>query len=319
MALQPRHKLAIAGALLGASMLPFAVQPHWHGPRQAEAPVLLLVLFTGGLGLWGALGGRAAFVLMLLRAGLQLLAMLLMLTQVSSYHTHGDFLRAQAGVSLGLTVATLWLLLTRAVRAWVWGNKADAAANSPVRPASRLGTRGVLFGMAATAVVVGGIEQTWLYGHSSGLELGLRGLYLMLPWAGAWQLARLGRDRVVWTTLGALLGELASELVSLVVSGAGFETVVLKLMLPLTNLPALLVGLALAVLGPRRPLWQLGLALPLAQLGYRAATVLLTTAGGRLSLPDGLLAVAGGLGCAAAIYRFRGPQQARSDTAEQTT
>ena len=80
MALQSRRKLALAGALLGASMLPLSLETHWQGPRLAEPEVLIITLVTMGLGLWGAFGGRVAYVLMLLRAGLQLFGTLLMLT-----------------------------------------------------------------------------------------------------------------------------------------------------------------------------------------------------------------------------------------------
>ena len=136
--------------------------------------------------------------------------------------------------------------------------------------------------MGAIALLLGSVEQAWMYGHSSVMEFVVRSVYLVLPWAGAWLLARLGRDRVILTTLGALLGEMASEMVSLVVSGAGVEVVLYKLALPLTDLPALIIGQALAMFGPRRPLWQLGLALPVAQVLYRAATRSLTTPSGTL-------------------------------------
>src|SRR6195952_5596108 len=110
MALQPRHKLALACALLGASMLPLAVEPSWHGVRLTEPVILVVTLLTGGLALWAAFASRVAWVLVMLRASLQVLATLLLLSEVSSSSSRATFLRTQAGVSLALTVASLWLL-----------------------------------------------------------------------------------------------------------------------------------------------------------------------------------------------------------------
>ena len=302
---KPRHKLALGCALLGASMLPLAVEPTWNGVRLTEPVILVVTLLTGGLALWAAFASRVAWVLVMLRAGLQVLATLLLLSEVSSYSSRATFLRTQAGVSLALTVASMWLLCSGAVRTLVWRTNAEAPELG--RPLSRIATRRVLSGLGTSAVLMGSIEQAWIYQHLSLLELGLRSLYLLLPWAGAWQLAKLGRDRVIWTTLGALLGELVSELVSLVASGAAPMTVVAKLLLPLDQLPVLILGLALAVFGPARPLWQLLLALPLAQLVYREVTVMLTSSGGLLSWQAAVVAGLSGVCCALDLYLFRRP------------
>lgn len=308
MALQPRPKLVLACALLAGSMLPLLVEPTWEGVRATRSAGFVIALVTGGLALWGAFAGRAAWVLLLTRAGLQALAMLLLFASVESDARHAGFLHMQAAVSLGLTVAALWLLGSQSVRSLVWSAPEAAAGETaePVRrPPSRIATAGVLGGFGTCAVLLGSVEQAWIYQHLSLLELGLRSLYLVLPWVGAWQLAKLGRDRVLLTTMGALLGELFSEFVSLMASGADVATAVGHLLLPLANLPVVVVGLALAVFGPRRPLWQLGIVLPLAQLLYRAAAVWITSEGGMLSWQAAVLAVLGGVGLACSVYLFR--------------
>ena len=306
------RKLSIACWLLVGCMAPVFVEWHYGDLAPADRVIWIITLITAGIALWAYFKKRAGWVVAVIRAVLQILVAALALMEISGSGTRATVYRLQALSTLALVVAALWLLLDKQVRELVWGGaaKVDAPPAPPPRPPSWLAGWRVPAGLGAVALVAAALEQRLLYQHLTPGEWLLRVAYVLLPVLGAWLLAVRGRDRVWLTTLGALLGECVSDVLSVLVSGGAMEAALLRVVLPLYSLPALLLGLAVG-LGARRPLPVLGSVVPVGYVLYRASSILLASGGG--ALPVGLwgLSALTGVGFAAVIFRFR---SARADS-----
>lgn len=300
-------KLKLACALLAGSMVPLLVEATWSGFRPSEPIAWLIALVTCGLALWGARQGRVAWVLNLIRAIVQLLIMLAVIQSTHTYNGHGVTQLFQCWLSFGLAASSLWLLLHQPVRALVFAPKITADGQPAIAPRepSRLRSPRIPIALTLVAAVLGLIEQRWLYQHLSALEVLLRSLYILLPWLGAWQFARLSKDRALLIMLGTFLGDLLGEIFSIVCSGGSIINILWLLIFPIGNLPTLMVGLAIGLLAPKRPLWLLGSILPLATIVARTLNQFLTSKGSPPTSPQLILALVGGIACAAAFYSFR--------------
>ena len=300
-------KLKLACALLAGSMVPLLVEATWSGFRLSEPIAWLIALVTCGLALWGANQGRVAWVLNLIRAIVQLLVMLAVIQSTHTYNSRGVTQLFQCWLSFGLAASSLWLFLHQPVRALVFAPKvtADGQPAAAPRAPSRLRSPRIPIALTLLAAVLGFIEQRWLYQHLSALEVLLRSLYILLPWLGAWQFARLSKDRALLIMLGTFLGDLLGEVFSIVCSGGNMANILRLLSFPIGNLATLLVGLAIGLLAPKRPLWLLGSVLPLATILARTLNQFLTSRGSLPTSPQLVLALVGGIACAAVFYSFR--------------
>lgn len=301
-------KLKLACALLAGSMVPLLVEATWSGFRLSEPIAWLIAFVTCGLALWGANQGRVAWVLNLIRAIVQLLIMLAVIQSTHTYNGRGVTQLFQCWLSFGLAASSLWLFLHQPVRALVFAPKLTADGQpiaSPVHAPSRLRSPRIPIALTLVAAVLGLVEQRWLHQHLSVLEVLLRSLYILLPWLGAWQFARLSKDRALLIMLGTFLGDLLGEIFSIVCSGGSIANIMWLLIFPIGNLPTLLVGLAIGLLAPKRPLWLLGSVLPLATILARTINQFLTSKGSPPTSPQLILALVGGIACAAVFYSFR--------------
>jgi len=300
-------KLKLACALLAGSMVPLLVEATWRGFRLSEPVVWFIALVTCGLALWGAYQGRVAWVINLIRAIVQLLVMLAVIQSTHTYNSRGVTQLFQCWLSFGLAASSLWLLLHQPVRALVFAPKitADGQPAAAPREPSRLRSPRIPIALTLVAAVLGFVEQRWLYQHLSALEVLLRSLYILLPWLGAWQCARLSKDRALLIMLGTFLGDVLGEVVSIVCSGGNMANILRLLSFPMGNLATLLVGLAIGLLAPKRPLWLLGSILPLTSVLARTINQFLTSRGSLPNTPQLVLALIGGIACAAVFYLFR--------------
>lgn len=299
-----RQKLTIASWLLVACMAPLCFEYHYGEPQLAEPPIWILTLITAGLALWAYFGKRTGWVLALIRATVQILGAALALMEISGHGMRATVHRLQALTTLALAVAALWLFLDKQTRALVWG-PADAAP--PVeRLPSWLRDRRLVLGLLGLGVGIAAIEQRLVYEHFSLSEWLLRAAYVALPWLGAWLFAVWGRDRWSVTALGALAGEMLSDMLSVVASGGSVETALSRLVFPVYSLPALLFGLALGLCA-RRPLPVLGIGLPIGYALYRAASVYVASSGGAVPVRLWGLSLVAGVGVAAVVFLFRSP------------
>ncbi|MFO0576034.1 MAG: hypothetical protein U1A78_18695 [Polyangia bacterium] len=307
------RKLSIACWLLVGCMAPVFVEWRYGELLPADPVIWIVTLITAGIALWAYFKKRAGWVVAVIRAVLQILVAALALMEISGSGTRATVYRLQALSTLALVVAALWLLLDKQVRELVWGSAAKGeppAPAPPPRPPSWLAGWRVPAGLGGVALVAAALEQRLLYQHLTLGEWLLRVAYVLLPVLGAWLLAVRGRDRLWLTTLGALLGECVSDMLSVLVSGGGLEAALMRVVLPIYSLPALLLGLAVG-LGARRPLPFLGIVVPVGYVLYRTSSTLIASGGG--ALPVGLwgLSALTGVGFAAVIFRFR---SARADT-----
>ena len=288
-----RTALRIACGLLALSMVPLLIDfAYWREPEPADPVLFVIAILTALIAWWASRGGRVGSWFAIVRAVLQVLLMGLALSSNLSRTRWGrnDAQLVQSLLSLGTSGIALVLLLLPSVRRHVRADK--AAEPRAERPPSRLGSPRVLGALALVALVVGGIEQQVLYLHLSASEWLLRALYLLLPWAGAWLFARRGRDRAWLTVLGALAGEILSEQLSALTSGAEAAVYVVNVLFPVGSLPALCIGVPLALLAPRGRRRLLLPALALGQLLYRHLSMAVHTYLGHSgSLGDALVRI----------------------------
>lgn len=303
-----RQKLTIASWLLLGSMVPFLVERRYGGWQPAEPPFYIITLVTAGIALWAYFAKRAGWVIALIRAVMQLIAMALLLMEVGGRSGNAaQALQLQGLTSLSIAVASLWLLLDKDARGLVWDKQKEAEAGKEprtLRPPSVLRDKRVFLGLLGLGLLFGAIEQRFLYGRISIMEWLLRSVYVLGPWLGAWLFAVWGKDRWPITMLGALVGEQLADNVSVLASNGSIEVLIGRTVLPIYSLPALLFGLAFA-LSVRRSLPVLGIALPLGYGAFRGTSVLLASEGGSIPTSQWLLAAVAGVGIAAVVFLFR--------------
>lgn len=300
-----RQKLTIASGLLVGCMAPLCFEYRYGELQLSEPPIWIITLITAGVALWAYFGKRAGWVLALIRTTVQILGAALALMEISGHGTRATVHRLQALSTLALAVAALWLFLDRETRALVWGPAADA--RPPVeRPPSWLRDRRLVLGLVGLGAVIAAAEQRLIYEHFSLAEWLLRCGYVALPWLGAWLFAVWGKDRWLVTALGALVGEMLSDVLSVLASGGAVEAALWRLLFPVYSLPALLFGLALGLCA-RRSLPVLGSVLPIGYALYRAASVFVASSGGAVPVRLWGLALVAGVGVAAVVFLFRSP------------
>lgn len=302
-----RQKLTIGSWLLLGSMVPFLVEQRYGDWRPAEPPFFIITLFTAGISLWAYFAKRIGWVLAIIRSVMQLIVMGMLLLAFGGHSgTRAQALQLQGLTSLSIAVAALWLLLDKDTRSLVWGARKEGEAGRPgkVRPPSVLRDKRVFLGLLGLGLLLGAIEQRFLYGRISLPEWLLRSVYVLGPWLMAWLFAIWGKDRWPITMLGALVGEQLADNVSVIASNGSFEALITRTMVPLYSLPALLFGLALA-LSARRSLPVLGIALPIGYAAFRGSSVLLASQGGSIPTSQWLLSAVAGVGIAAVVFLFR--------------
>lgn len=304
-----RAKLKLGSWLLVASMLPFFVEFRWRGAQPAEPIVYIITLITLGIALWTMRGGKVGWVVGLLRGILQTVVMAIGVTALmGGGHSYNRIEQlSQIWISLATAIGALWFVINTETRTLVWTKQPDA---SP-RPPSRLRSPRIAFAIFASALLFGSAEQWFVYQHISALELFLRPLYLFLPWAGAWLLLGRSRDSIGLGMLGAFLGDWLGELLSAVLTASSLERAIAANLLPIGNLPALLLGLALALLLPRRSRTVAVIGMLVAQPLYRQAGLSVAAlfshgdAGSLLSTQSILLHAAFGAATTLAICKLR--------------